>query len=309
MSKKDSPEQTEKYPLLIRKYGRLYSESFPPYPMTVNIDILTTEEIEQLKHESKVKKERAEVDQVMQFTHNIESDFRQRGFIKLPIPSLHEYERNAKVMNAGRLHGKIAEVQMEIDRIHETIKNLNDAVLSPEIKQKVKDYAYDIRIVYKTGGRSSTSTRIHWSQYQELADLTTEKIECLKEAEQFHDKVIAIYRKELKQRDARKAEIPIIIEQMRQLCKTAEKCRKQIVKVNEKVFKTDKLPSLADAEIFMENREKFEKCNREYYALKDKLRFITSEQMPFSQFPAGLTIDITSRRRQFEKIYKREKGR
>lgn len=308
MPKKDSPEQAEKYPLLTRKYGQLYSESFPPYPVTVNIDILTVEEIERLKHEAEVKRKRAEIDQIMQFVYNIQNEFYQSGFIKFPIPSLFEYERNTKTMAVNKLHGKIDETQAKIDKIHETTKILNDAVFSPKIKRKIENYAYDISIVYKTGGRSSTSRRIHWSEYQALADLTTEKIECLKEAERFHDKVIAIHKKELKWRTMRKTEIPIIIEKLTQLCKDAEKCRKQVVKVNEKVFKSDKPPSFAEAEIFIKNREQFKKCSREYHALKDKLRFITDEKISFPQFSKGLTIDVTSRRRQFEKVYRQGGG-
>lgn len=299
----------EKWPLLTRKYGRLHSESFPTKPVTINIETLTVKEVKRLKSELEARKKRTEIDQVMQFVHDIQYEFYPTGFIRFPIPSLFEHERDAKVMVAYRLRGKIEEVQSKVDKIRETIKILTDAVFSDEVKRKVKDYVCDIRIRYELGGIRGASSRIHWSKYQALADLTTEKIECLKEAIQFHNKVITVYKKELKQRNARKTEIPMIIETAKQLCKTAEKCRKLIVKVNEKVFKADRMPSFAESKIFMENRKKFEQCSREYYALKDKLRFITDEQIPFPQFPMDLTIDITSRKRQFERAYKQGKRR
>ena len=298
----------EKWALLKRKYGSLHGElGFHQRPAMVNLETLDVEELKQLKADAEAAKEQAELDELMHFVYCIQSEFYGSGFFKTPITSSLQHGEKTKTADVHILRTCIEETKAKIEKIHESIKILNDAVFNPETKRQAENCAYTVRIKYKVGAKTTGGT-IHWSKYEKLAALTKEKIECLKEASKFYDKVVRIHRKELHNRETQKTKIPVMIKQAETLCKKAKKCMQKVRKVNQKVIETDQAPNFKDAETFVKNCEEFREAERAYYALQERLKFITDAKTDSPQFPGDLNIDFTSKRHLIEDAYKRGGG-
>ncbi len=297
---------------LRKKYGSLHGElGYQPYqqPVTVNIDALTFEELERLKEDKKAGEKQRDLDELFFFVDCIESEVGGgRHSFATPVSNLSDHENKVKNSDVHVLRDVIEDTQLKIQGIHETIKTLKDAVLNPEIAEKAEKGAYNIIIKYELGNISK-SERIHWGQYNELAELTREKIVVLKEATAFYRKVVGVYEKELKGRDNQKSEVSDIINEAERICKQAQKCRDKIVKANEKAAKSDKAPTFETAKAFMENRERFLALQHEYSSLRKKIRFLTGDTVDFPPFPRGLAVDETSKKTTIAGVYEREKRR
>ena len=300
---------SEKWALLKRKYGSLHGNlGFSRQPVMVNLDTLDVEELNHLKTEAEAAKTQVELDGLMHFVYRIQSEFYGSGSFSTPITNLFQHGEKAKVSDVHLLLIFVEEIQRTIEKLHETVKILDDAVFNPETKRQAENCAYNVRIKYNVGMRS-VGRVIHWGKYHELAELTKEKITCLKEATKFHQKVIAIYRKELRNREAQKNKVPAMIKEAENLCKKAEKCMKKIRKVNDAVIKTDQAPNFKDAETFIKNCEEFKEVKRTFYGLQQRLKFITDEKTKFPQFPGDLNSDYTSKKTIIERVYKTKKKR
>jgi hypothetical protein len=303
---------SKKWQKLRKKYGSRHGElGYQPYqkPITVNVDALTFDELERLKKDKKAGEKQAELNDLMFFVNAIQSEIGMgRLHFKTPIDNLFDHEKYAKSFAVHQLKGSIESNELNIDKLNDVIKTLKDAVLSPKMKEKVEKGAYDIVIKYKSGG-STKSERIHWSQYSELAALTEEKIACLKEALKFHRDVVSVYKKELQRRGNQKGELSGIIEKAKEISKEAEKCRKAVVKANQKTAKSDKAPTFETAKAFVENYERFSALERQYINTHNRIQRITDEIVNLTPFPRGLTVDELSQKTTIKNEYKRGKRR
>jgi len=297
---------------LRKKYGSLHGElGYQPYqkPVTVNIDALTFEELERLKKDKEASEKQQELDELFFFVNCIEGEVGGgRHSFATPVPNLSDYENKAKNSDVHVLRDVMEDAQLKIQGIHKTIKTLKDAVLAPEIKEKAEKYASNIVIRYESGN-TTNSTNIRWGQYADLAALTKEKVECLKEAVKFYRKVTHVYENELQRRGGQKGIISDIMKQAGQICKEAEKCQKAVVKANQKTAESDKAPTFETAKAFMENREQFLALQGQYSSLTTRIKHITDETVNLPPFPRGLSVDETSRKTVIKHVYRREKMR